>query len=64
MLKRILLYDIVNSRHLMERWLSGRRHRSRKAAGAQAPRGFDSLPLRQFEVIPNYAILIGVTIIN
>ncbi len=31
----------------MERWLSGRRHRSRKAAGSQGSRGFKSLPLRQ-----------------
>ena len=31
----------------MERWLSGRKHRSRKAAGAKVPRGFESLPFRQ-----------------
>ena len=30
----------------MERWLSGWRHRSRKAAWAQAHRGFKSLPFR------------------
>ena len=31
----------------MERWLSGRKHRLGKAAGAKAPRGFESHLLRQ-----------------
>ncbi|MDB5244299.1 MAG: hypothetical protein JWN18_169 [Parcubacteria group bacterium] len=33
----------------MERWQSGRMHWFRKPAGAKAPRGFKSHPLRSFE---------------
>jgi hypothetical protein len=38
----------IPGRVTRERWLSGRRHRSRKAAGVKAPRGFKSLPFRSF----------------
>ena len=44
--KRFLIYTIL----VMEEWPSGRRHSSRKAAGVQAPRGFESHLFRQKEL--------------
>src|SRR5690242_21548842 len=38
--------------NLAERWLSGRKHRTRNAAYGQPYRGFESHPLRQGSTLP------------
>src|SRR3989338_1485001 len=40
-----------------ERWLSGRKRHRAKVLGGQLPRGFESLPLRQFSELGFWAIV-------
>ncbi len=45
-----LLGLLSNTMRALERWLSGRKHRFRKPAGSKGPRGFESLPLRNYKI--------------